>query len=800
MSGLARGRFRGAVPALLSVLALGLFAGCSDKPLGLDGAPVHLASSLDAAEIVVGEIPAALEPSRAWRFPGDGAPWRVTAPDAVTTTVEPEEDSLRVHFADPAGDRVSLSLGTGLPEWTIDDWEWVVVTLRATGAVRTLGLRFNRTGTAADGSASWQLRGDEIPVVGDGETHRYRLRVSLRGNSLADPWRHLGLHFESEGPAAVELVQVEAVPSSARYAAEHVGTSLEGRGDTYRRAIFAHAPARIRYRIRIPPGGRLNAGLGVPDARETVRFRVRVREGRREEVLLDTTWSDPDRWDQRSIDLARFAGRTVELSLEADTPSPGIVGLWAEPILSGGAGAGTGSPNVLLYVIDGGGADLMSLHGNPRPTTPFLDELATRATIFERAYSNSSWTKPATSTLLTSLQHRALGGTHTLADPLPENAVTLSEILHARGYLTAGFTFNPFAGRVSGFDRGLDRLLDAGTGNNSVSSRRLHAAFERWRLEYPGRPFFAHVQTTDVHHPYRPEGEAAGRFLAPEHRVRLREWQQRLEAAGGIEPDSPAWEATGLDREAFYEAQRLLYEECLVHNDARLAELVEWLRATGQWENTLLIVTADHGVRAAGLRLPGRMPAERVLASAYETRIPLIVSWPGRVPEGLRIATPVSLVDLMPTILDLLDLPASPQAQGRSLVPLLTGAEDLEPRPVILEELEVDHRSGAFRGLLEVIDGRWAGSLLVGDGPPASGMEKLPAPRATPFLLFDLERDPWALESVHDDYPDLTRRYINLLRETWRTHEEVAERYHRPERPNLTPEQLRSLRSLGYVQ
>jgi hypothetical protein len=96
--------------------------------------------------------------------------------------------------------------------------------------------------------------------------------------------------------------------------------------------------------------------------------------------------------------------------------------------------------------------------------------------------------------------------------------------------------------------------------------------------------------------------------------------------------------------------------------------------------------------------------------------VPLVVIWPGHIEGGRRIADQVSMIDVMPTILELCGLPAAEVAQGRSLVPLLRG-EALEPRPVILDEFRVDEPTGAYVGNLDVVDGKWGASLEIGPVP-----------------------------------------------------------------------------------
>src|SRR5678810_816118 len=116
--------------------------------------------------------------------------------------------------------------------------------------------------------------------------------------------------------------------------------------------------------------------------------------------LASDTIDDAEQWKQRSFDLSKWAGKDVELALEASSDIPGAVAFWGAPIVSSRATAK--HPNVIFYVIDGGGADLMSVYGYNRRTTPFLERLAKEGVVFENAHSNSTWTQPSTCLLYTS--------------------------------------------------------------------------------------------------------------------------------------------------------------------------------------------------------------------------------------------------------------------------------------------------------------------------------------------------------------------------------------------------------------
>jgi arylsulfatase A-like enzyme len=224
--------------------------------------------------------------------------------------------------------------------------------------------------------------------------------------------------------------------------------------------------------------------------------------------------------------------------------------------------------------------------------------------------------------------------------------------------------------------------------------------------------------------------------------------------------------------------------------------LVKRLKALGEWEHTLLIVAADHGPGAAGLRDP-TSTAYDPMFRRWVTRVPLLIVWPGRIAGGQRFSQPVSMIDVLPTILDLVGLPMSEVMQGQSLAPLLFGEEGWEPRPVILDEFHADDETGELRGVIEVVDGRWGASLEINPDPDARPKSQ----RTVPLLLYDLWNDPYTQHSLHEERPDLVEKYIEFLEAQFEAHQALAQRFTRsPQDSPLTPEQLRTLRSLGYIK
>ena len=607
----------------------------------------------------------------------------------------------------------------------------------------------------------------------------------------------------------LDILSVSVIPKEAPYAAVPTGVMEEVRNRVYRRTLYAHAPGRLEYRVRVPEAGRLDVGLGVLRSDAPVTFRITASPAVGEaESLLEETYADQGNWGQRSVDMSHLAGQTVTLALEADAERSGAVALWAAPTISGIRM--TQKPNIIFYVIDGAGADWMSVYGYNRRTTPFLEELAREGALFEHAYSNGTWTKVSTPSFMTSLLYSVLGGYRSNSDKIPEGVTTMAEHFGRAGYPTAVITSNPHAVTMSGLERGVDEVQVIDPPVNAESSQHLHRAFWEWREAYPGEPYWVHFQTTDVHEPFRPTAPFSGLFITPELRAQYIEWDEAIAKTGGFQ-DPAAYVQAGTTIEQHALAQQALYDEGMAHQDSQLRRFVERLRATSEWEDTLFIVASDHGYPAGSHRFNPGMAWDAPYIHPFATRIPLIFVWPGHIEPGHRFTEPVSMLDVLPTLLDLVGLQWPEVIQGQSLAPLLLGTGEWEPQPVIVDMLSVEYATGQLVGSLEVIDGRWGASLVInpitpGEAPPNRGrvgdglMGDAPFTRAEPLVVYDLWNDPLLTTPINAERPDLVEKYRTFLEEQFKANEMLRELIGGGGTIALTPEQLERLRTLGYIQ
>lgn len=336
--------------------------------------------------------------------------------------------------------------------------------------------------------------------------------------------------------------------------------------------------------------------------------------------------------------------------------------------------------NTVLISIDTLRPDHLGCYGYSRETSPNIDRLAREGALFENAFSSTTWTLPAHMALLTSLP----GLVHGVLNEsflLDERRITLAEVLKEHGYSTYGIFTGPFLLPRWGFAQGFDDYLDATLYDKSLDGPEMLNASERDRTT-PGaiknveslldqnrkRPFFLFLHLFDAHPDFIPPPPYDTMF-DPNYKGNIRgvDIMNNPEVNKDMEPED-------------LEHLRALYdgEICFVDEEG-IGGLIRILKGRGILEKTLIVITSDHGEEFFEHGVFGHRQ------NLYDTtlRIPLIFWCPGRVSAGMVIKEQVRIIDIMPTILDLVGISQSPEGVGRSLIPLLNGKEaDREERPI----------------------------------------------------------------------------------------------------------------------
>lgn len=510
---------------------------------------------------------------------------------------------------------------------------------------------------------------------------------------------------------------------------QHVRRGRYAIGGRSRNCFIIERSVLIEKALRPSVGQRLVFHVGAAHPQHkwsgTVRVRVSLDGPDGEDEVFAETWrkvGEGQHWRPVNAELSPYGGADVTLRIDVtmDDTREGQFCLVSEPLLVGSDSAGR--PNVIVWSLETARRDHLSVYGYPRPTTPFLEELAREAVVFEDAYSQSCWTRPSIASLLTGL-YPAQHGAHLPLHRLGDSVLTLPECLRPEGYITAAFCTNPLIANPGfNYQQGFDLFVHEKSNPASV----LVSDLVEWLDSGPRQPFFIFAHTIDPHAPYEaPEGYAdvfTGDYEGP-----LRELDRLDEEA--LKGRDDLTEADLAYAVARYDAE-------LLYSDVMLARLVNALRARDLWDSTMLVVTSDHGEE---LGEHGYWGHKRDLM-VEKLRVPLIVKLPGGRYGGERLAGPASGVDIMPTVLAALGLATPQQTAG---VDLLSAVETgRTPREHHFAEFRPDLLLATGAAHYSVISERYQYIRRTNTGPGPDAEH-----------LFDLAQDPAAQNDLARQMP-----------------------------------------------
>lgn len=431
------------------------------------------------------------------------------------------------------------------------------------------------------------------------------------------------------------------------------------------------------------------------------------------------------------------------------------------------AGCGGGSPettpdvaprprNLLLVSIDTLRADRLGCYGAPRDTSPNLDRFAARAVRFANVYAESCWTIPSHVTILSGLYPTSHQVVVPQNAPSPEVPLA-AEILGRAGFATFASVGGGWMCEEQGFARGFG-FFDSYVVRRKGFERSIEIGFEVLARTPESTPFFGFLHTYDVHCPYDPPEPYRSMFATS--------GRSEFDAAGKC--GNPDLNGMGLDAaQAVYLSD--LYDGGVRWVDAAFGKLLAGLEERALFDDTVIIVLSDHGEEFLE---HGKIGHEGTL-NGEALRVPLLVYAPGVAP-GV-VDAPVGLVDVLPTLLELLDVPAPRELDGRSLVPLMSGASDAA-RPAG-RFAEVDH-TRRLRSWTTT-DRKLVRDLQSGD-----------------VSLFDIAADPFEQRNLALAEPSqrdaLTRSLADFMKDLESRRREAA-----PAK-QLSPDKLDELRRLGY--
>lgn len=463
-------------------------------------------------------------------------------------------------------------------------------------------------------------------------------------------------------------------------------------------------------------------------------------------------------------------------------------------------------PNIVLVILDTLRCDHVSCYGYERETTPFVDSLAREGILFEYCTATAPWTLPSHASMFTGTypsRHR-IGFTNMA---LPPNLTTMAEFLQREGYQTVGLSSNTWLRSESGLDRGFEAFHLVNESSKHQETKIQKALFyvkkklrqyfsdrgaartkdilQSWlaRRRDPDRPLFLFINYLEPHLPYNPPRAYRRKFARFDtHEVNQDAWAYFVGEKRMTDKD--------------FEVLKDLYDAAINYNDDQFRQLWHVLQDAGALEDTVAIITSDHGENLGDHRLMDHQ------YSLHETllHVPLILWSNSRHLEfgARKIATPVQLCDILPTLTQLTNPHASlleAQCQGYSFLPYLvrgdsatkirtwSAAEYLEPNLRIFKRRFPSFDYTAFDVRLRAFTRRNY-KYIISD----SGRE----------WLYDLATDPSELHDLHTRKPEICTEMRQGLEEelgsAWMPNNEELSELEFDD-----PDVVERLRSLGYL-
>lgn len=436
-------------------------------------------------------------------------------------------------------------------------------------------------------------------------------------------------------------------------------------------------------------------------------------------------------------------------------------------------------PNIFLLTIESLRPDHVGSYSGERKTTPNLDALAREAVVYEDAHAVTSWTLASHASMFTGLYPTAHGAVGPKSK-LPDTARTLADLLAAEGYQTAGVASGPYLAKSHNLSQGFEyydqsaaTLGTQGGAHDDVTNPILEKVIFRFLDSYrdPERPLFLFAYYWDPHYDYIPPAPFDAMFVDDDsERVDLRGYESSLRVTSKI-----------TDAQLRYVVSQ--YDGEIRHTDAYLGRLFDRLKESGLWDDSVIIVTSDHGEEFFD---HGQKGHKRTLYSE-SVHVPLIVKLPSAAQTG-RDSRLVSLVDLFPTILELAGIELEVPHQGASLF-----APEPDPERSIFFELlsTFYHRLTDGPGFRRV-DEEWL-AIRRGDH------KLLIVPAEQRVELYRVSSDPAEQHDIAIEAPELVEQLEAVLTE-WRERSRMLSEVGSSTEAELDSTQVERLRALGYLE
>lgn len=623
-----------------------------------------------------------------------------------------------------------------------------------------------------------------------------RLIDSLRETAIVQsPF----LALQAGGDSLNDFYPVQSVPLEESVSPENPlllkrRLRLEG---TERNILFAPPRSEYVFTVDLTAETILEFGLGiVRDAlspgqqkpsgagEKGVDFRIELVVAGKTRTLYQKTMQITDTAQNTQFVFSRdridipYPQSAVRLSLITQG-APGQFSFWANPVLYQKKSDGV---NVILISIDTLRADHLGCYGYARDTSPHIDALSQDGALFFNTYASSSWTLPSHVSLLTS-QHGVHHQVYHDDERMDPELLTLAEKFRAHGYMCTAFTGGGFVSSAYGFAKGFD-TYDEGSGGvfHKDSAARMSRAVSDWIDRNQGCEFFLFLHTYQPHSPYACPPPYKVMFLNENSLFGEADLFDHLGGKENLYKPLPPSERQNLID---------LYDGEIRYVDDRLiGPLVSQLKSLGLYDRTLIVFTSDHGEEFFdhGAWGHGQSVYDELL------KVPLILKFPSSKFRGQRTDSLVSLIDVMPTLLEHMGWdPAVLGLDGRSLIPILEGRET--QNRVFLADIGQNVMQSHVPK--KIATNRERRKLILNDPYTEEDLAffQYTPEKPDPVELFDLVSDPGEhLNAVNQD-PNLANALIRWINDFY-----AAARKAQTQKAVVDQSVKDQLKALGYIR
>lgn len=504
-------------------------------------------------------------------------------------------------------------------------------------------------------------------------------------------------------------------------------------------------------------------------------------KGRKKTIFQKYIRLQPDKkahiFSRYSVNLP-FKSKNARLSLVTQGGKQNF-SFWYNPVLYN---RGKNSRNVILISIDTLRADHLGCYGYERDASPNIDSFAEESALFLNAYASSPWTLPSHVSMLTSLfgVHHQVVYRNEKMDP---SLITLADVLRQNNFFCSAFTGGGYVSSVYGFSKGFDFYEDSlSSFLMKDSAEWVYRGVSKWLGRNKDKNFFLFIHTYQLHDPYSSPSPYNTMFLDNNAK-----WEH-INLTRYLDGERGAFRSLSEE-----ERQNIisLYDAEIRYTDEELIRpLLENLKEMGLYDQTMIILTSDHGEEFYDHKgwMHGHSLYDELL------KAPLIIKFPESKFAGKKIENIISLVDIMPTVLDELCLDVSGLVlDGQSLIPVLRGKENKDR--IFLADKGNNVLESHIPQKISMNMGKH--KLILSERFSQEDLEffLFPPPMSGPVELYDLADDPVETKNIADEKPRYAEQIIRQINEIY-----SKAKKKKIGKPEIDEELKRRLRALGYIR